>query len=366
MLLLAALIGMTQCARQEAAIRLKPVTWGKLPGWGKEDFGKALSAFQATCQVLQKRQAWQETCSAAHETDPRLFFESHFQPYTILSPAKKKGLATGYYVPILKGSFFFSETYRYPLYEKPASLIEVNLRDFGMPPQTLKGRIDGQRLVPYWRRQAIDSNPGLLAGAELLWLSDPFSAFIASVQGSALVRLSDDSLIRVYYAADNGHAYHSIGNDLVKRGELPKGQASLFAIRDWLKNHPERQQEILAQNPRYIFFKASLDTTVKGALGVPLTPKYSVAVDPRFIPLGAPLYLQAEPTVTHPAMTQLVFAQDVGSAIKGEKRIDFYWGVGEEAERQASAMKSPIELWLLLPKSWDKKTILAALKHEGP
>jgi len=276
----------------------------------------------------------------------------------MVSKKSPKGLATGYFIPVLQGSFIASEFYRYPIYSTPPSLIHIDLRDFGLSSRMIRGRLEKQKVIPYWSRKEIEDNPQLLAGSELLWLTDDMGAFVASIQGSALVRLSDDSLIRIVYADNNGHAYRSIGRYLLDQGYLPPGQASLFAIRDWLKQHPDQKKDILAQNPRYIFFKVSLDTTVKGAMGVPLTPGRSVAVDPRFIPLGTPLYTQMTATATHPAMKRLVFAQDVGSAIQGEKRLDVYWGEGEKAEYQASTMKSPIDhLWILLPKSWDKHTI---------
>ncbi len=362
--LVASILVLVQCTRQEKDIYLKSSSWQKLPGWEKEDFSKALSVFQNSCKALQKKPIWQSTCMAAiaHKS-PRLFFEDQFQPYEMVSKKSPKGLATGYFIPILQGSFIASEFYRYPIYSTPPSLIHIDLHDFGLPSRLIRGRLEKQKVIPYWSRKEIDDNPQLLAGSELLWLADDIDAFVASIQGSALVRLSDDSLIRIFYADNNGHAYRSIGHYLLHQGYLPPGQASLVAIRNWLKQHPDQKKDILAQNPRYIFFKVSLDTTVKGAMGVPLTPGRSVAVDPRFIPLGTPLYTQMTATATHPAMKRLVFAQDVGSAIKGEKRLDVYWGEGEKAEYQASAMKSPIDhLWIILPKSWDRHTILQIIK----
>ncbi|MFP5393009.1 MAG: murein transglycosylase A, partial [Gammaproteobacteria bacterium] len=190
---------------------------------------------------------------------------------------------------------------------------------------------------------------------ELLWVDDPVEAFFLEVQGSGRVVLDSGETVRVGYANQNGHPYKPIGRYLVEQGEIPAGQATAQAIKAWIVAHPERRQELFNVNPSYVFFKEDKlpDPSVgpNGALGVPLTPGRSIAVDPSFIPLGAPVFLSTTEAGSEVPMRRLVLAQDTGGAIKGEVRADFFFGFGPEAADNAGKMKQRGTLWVLVPKA---------------
>jgi membrane-bound lytic murein transglycosylase A len=194
-----------------------------------------------------------------------------------------------------------------------------------------------------------------LSGKELLWVDDPIEAFFLQVQGSGRVQLTDTKeIVRVAYADQNGQPYKSIGRYLIDKGELTLEQASAQGIMAWAAANPQRLQELLNANPSYVFFKEEkiLDSQKgpKGAIGVPLTAQRSIAVDPQFIPLGAPVFLNtSQPNSTAP-LKRLVMAQDTGGAIRNPVRADYFWGFGAEAGEKAGKMKQRAMMWVLLPK----------------
>jgi membrane-bound lytic murein transglycosylase A len=347
-----------------SAANLKVSSFAALPGWDKDEMAEAWPAFQASCDVLIRRADWHKVCTAARSlsaTDDaavRGFFEQHLQPYQVVNnDGTNTGLVTGYYEPLLQGARKQGGPFQIPLHGTPDDMLNIELA--GVYPELkglrLRGRAEGGKVVPYYTREEL-SRSRSLAGKELIWVDDAIDAFFLQVQGSGRVYLTDtQETIRVAYADQNGHPYKSIGRYLIDKGELALHQASAQGIKAWAAANPSRLQELLNANPSYVFFKLEKmdgpETGPKGALGVPLTPQRSIAVDPQFVPLGVPVYLSStRPNSTAP-LRRLVMAQDTGSAIKNAMRADFFWGFGAAAGEQAGKMKQRGSMWILLPKS---------------
>jgi membrane-bound lytic murein transglycosylase A len=349
--------------------RLRAVAFTELPGWNDDAQAAAWVAFIAQCPTLLAQPAgapiWRDPCTAASLATPdndaaaRAFFEGHFTPYSVSAPdGRDTGLVTGYYEPLLRGSHHRDERYRYPLYAPPDDLLRIELVDLfpELEDKRVRGRIDGKRVVPYWTRADIEAGRAPLAGKELVWVDDAIDAFFLHIQGSGRVTLKEGDIIRVGYADQNGQPFRSIGRLLVERGELTLASASMQAIKQWGRDHPDKLASLLAENPSYVFFreivpdpKAAIDGPI-GSLGVPLLAQRAIAVDPRAIPLGAPVYLATTYPLSEKPLARLVMAQDTGGAIKGALRADFFWGFGESAGEQAGRMRQPGKMWLLWPK----------------
>ena len=218
----------------------------------------------------------------------------------------------------------------------------------------MRGRLEGNKVVPYFSRGETREAAGL-AGQEIVWIDNALDAFMLEVQGSGRVQLTTGETIRLQYEDQNGHPYRSIGKYLADQGVMPIEQVNMPAIRAWLAANPQRLHEVLDINPSVVFFREAPleDPSIgpKGALGVPLTAGRSIAVDPKFLPLGAPMFL----STTHPGTTlplqRLVVAQDTGGAIRGPVRADLFFGFGAEAGAQAGMMKYDGEMWLLWPRA---------------
>jgi membrane-bound lytic murein transglycosylase A len=351
---------------------LEPAGFDALPGWANDDLQAFWNAFQPSCQALRFRPAWREACAeAARLSAPpsvpeaqaiRRYFEARFTPYRASTPeGATEGLATGYYEPLLHGSRSRRAPYLYPLFSPPDDLLTIDLSSVNPELRNLRlrGRLEGRRVVPYWSRADIDHGLAPVTGKELLWVDDPIEAFFLEVQGSGRVQLDSGETVRVNYADQNGLPYQSIGRWLVDRGELNVNQASMGGIKAWARANPARLNEMLEQNPSYVFFKElALDNPAigpVGAEGVPLTPERSVAVDPRFIPLGAPVFIATTQPNSDVPLRKLMVAQDTGGAIRGPVRVDYFWGFGADAGAQAGRMRQPLQLWVLLPKGFPLK-----------
>jgi membrane-bound lytic murein transglycosylase A len=340
-----------------------PVDWSSLQNWESDKHGDVWAGFLRSCEKLG-HERWREVCALAEESGPlsdaeaRAFFEAHFEVRPVYAEGgETEGLITGYYEPLLKGSLEPSDEYRYPLYGVPKDLLVVDLGS--VYPQLnglrLRGKLVGNKVVPYYDRAQLNDDPELLRGAEILWVDSLVDVFFLHVQGSGLVRLTDGSTVAVGYAQQNGHPYQSIGRVLVDMGELDREEVTLFTIRDWLQANPGRLHEVLAMNPSYVFFElkdGQADGPV-GSLNVELTPARSVAVDRSVIPLGAPVWLQTTlPDEDQSPFDRLMLAQDTGGAIKGHVRADVFWGRGDEAEMLAGTMKQQGRLFVLLPRGY--------------
>lgn len=342
---------------------LTPVGWDQIDGWEEDHLAPALETFRNSCRSLRWREHWREVCSQAHELDTmdsltiRNFFEEYFVPHQVQnSDGSTTGLITGYYGPELLGSREPTEEFRYPLYQQPEDMLIIAL-DSVYPELSnyrLRGRVEGNRVVPYFDREQIDFGENPLVGNELFWVKDPVDLFFLHIQGSGSIRMPDGEQVIVNYANQNGHPYRSIGKLLLDRKAMTRDQMSMQNIRRWVAQNPEAGQLLLAENPSYVFFRElPADTTSPpGAMGIPLTALRSLAVDPRTIPLGAPVFLSTTfPGTVDQPLRRLMVAQDTGGAIKGRVRGDFFWGMGNAAGEYAGRMRSQGELWVLLPKT---------------
>jgi len=343
-----------------AAAALVPVAWSKVEGWQEDDPGQVLGAFEKSCIALRWRPQWQQVCSeiamfdSLDKLEARAFFEERFKPYELREPDSDPiGLVTGYYVPDLRGSRQQSPDYPYPLYRRPDDLLVIDLRDAypELGKYRLRGRLDGRRVLPYWDRADIEGDRLPLAGQELFWIADPVELFFLHIQGSGRILFEDGSRSMVNYAGQNGHPYRSISKWLIKKGIMSRDEMSMQNIKAWARENPAQVDDLLNTNPSYIFFREAPGDpeSPPGALGVPLTAGRSVAVDRRYTPLGAPVFLATTWPNSDRPLYRLMMAQDTGGAIKGPVRADFFWGMGDDAGIEAGRMKQPLKMWVLLP-----------------
>jgi membrane-bound lytic murein transglycosylase A len=366
----------------EPVFELRPTTFGQIVGWADDRPSDALVAFRASCTRLVDRDHhepfglqpatgvvgdWREPCAAAAAVpadttadEARAFFETWFQPWKVADGGDSEGLFTGYYEPLLLGSRRNGGSYTVPLRRPPADLVRIELGRFNPDLQGywIAGRITGSGFEPYAARGEIEA--GALDGQdlELLWVDDLIDKFFLQIQGSGRVVLEDGSVVRVGYAAQNGHPYRAIGRDLIEIGAIPRDQVSLQTIRQWLRAAgPQDAAAIMDRNRSYVFFEERRELGENdgplGSHGVPLIAGRSLAVDPRWIPLGAPVWLDT--VAPYPdgeaPLRRLMIAQDTGGAIRGIVRGDVFWGAGAEAETIAGPMRSQGRYLLLLPRT---------------
>jgi membrane-bound lytic murein transglycosylase A len=312
---------------------------------------RALQAFLISCPVLQQRQDksqlsygadWVGVCTAAKAVLPgsaAAFFRDNFDWVRV---ADGKAFATGYYIPETAGSRTPAAGYAVPVYRTPPDLVRCTRPDG----TTGRGRIDQTgACVPYYSRPEIEDGALANKGLEIAWAADPVELFFIEIQGSGELRLPDGSVMRIGYDNQNGRDYVAIGRLLRERGILPPGGANMQAIKDWMRANPDQGRELMRENLSYIFFK-ELTGPPLGSLGLPITPHGTVAADPNFVPLGAPVFLM----VDRPEAGGIWVAQDVGGAIKGPNRFDTFWGGGPEATATAGGMSASGQALLLLPK----------------
>jgi membrane-bound lytic murein transglycosylase A len=321
----------------------------QLPGWHDDASFQAYPALLASCGVIETLSsdqalgigapptAWREGCDALNALKAALVADTDVAlrrtmeaEFVALDPGTgNPALVTGYYEPELKGSRMQDAAHQYPLYRRPPN-----------PTAFDRAQIDGGALQGQ--------------GLELLWVNDRVEAFFLQVQGSGRVRLDSGEVVRVGFAGTNERDYVSVGKAMVDAGIMTKEEASLQTIRAYLNAHPAEIDGWLHRNPRYVFFKetvANTDAGPAGALGVPLTPGRSIAVDPAFVPLGLPAWLETTVPETNAPLRRLVVAQDKGSAIKGPGRIDLFWGAGDEAEAMAGPMRQQGTYWVIVPRA---------------
>jgi len=364
----------TTAPEQPDRLTLAAVGFDALPGWGADDPRKAFDAFLRSCTRMAGLPAdrpmgdlrefgsagrWQAICREAAAAKPadaaaaRRFFEDRFRPWRAANGDEAEGLFTGYYEPELRGSRTRQGPYTIPLMKRPPDLVTVDLGAFrdSLKGERIAGRIVDGALRPYADRAAIETGALDGRGLELLWVDDPVAAFFLHIQGSGRVVLPDGGAVRVGYAAQNGHRYFAVGRDLIERGAVAKEDMSLQAIRDWMRANPDEAPALMRRNPSYVFFRELSGEGPIGAQGAPLTPGRSLAVDPRFVPYGVPVWLDADhPLTDDRPIRRLLVAQDTGGAIRGPVRGDLFWGAGAEAEAAAGRMKSRGGYYLLLPK----------------
>jgi len=343
-----------------AGLTLTPVAFDQLPGWRLDRHAEALPAIRRSCQRILGLPAdrpvggqdnigglaadWRAACAAVERVPPgndaavRYVIESWFVPHRAAAGDADTGLFTGYYEAELRGSRTRGGRFQAPIHAPPPDLDAVKAESGGR----------------YLTRAQIAGGALADRGLELMWADDPVDVFFLHIQGSGRVIMDDGRVVRVGYAGDNGHPYVSLGRALVDHGFLTMDQVSMQSIRAWIAANPAQAGHMMGQNPRYIFFRVRdgrPDEGPIGAQGVALTPLRSLAVDPAFVPLGAPVWVDTvEPLAPDTPLRRLYVAQDTGSAIKGPIRGDLFFGFGEPAARQAGVMKARGRYFVLLPR----------------
>ncbi len=355
-------------AKPPAEARYEPAAFASLPGWAQAPHAGSVRAFVAGCRRSANVRMLQATCDeakllpAGDDAAARDFFERAFTAYAIVAPdGAVEGTVTGYYEPVLDGSRTRSAQFARPVYGMPDDLVVVDLA--GQYPELrgmrLRGRLNGRRLEPYHTRgeiedrtrAALDAQGAAFPAPVLAWIADPVELFFLQIQGSGQIRLDSGERIRIGFAEQNGHPYRSLGRHLVERGEMTLDQASMQSIKAWAAANPQRMQEALNHNASYVFFRElPVAGGPIGALGAPLEAGYGIAVDPRYVPLGAPVFLATTYPLSPVLLERLVVAQDTGGAIRGAVRADFFWGTGAEAGALAGRMRQPGRMWLLWPR----------------
>jgi membrane-bound lytic murein transglycosylase A len=318
---------------------------------------RAFTAFRLSCPALLRRQDasgltrpedWRSACAeeevfTGQGPSRADFFRRHFE---LVQIGAGNAFVTGYYEPQIAGSRVHIPGYDVPIYRKPPDLAEVDAATAAAAGTPRRGRLVDGVMTPYYDRTEIEEGALAGRGLEIAWAADPIDLFFLQIQGSGRLQLPDGSVMRIGYASQNGRDYVGIGKLMKDRGLLGPGQTSMQGIVAWLRAHPEEGRAIMRENKSYVFFQELTGAGPLGALGAPVTPRGSVAGDPHFVPLGAPVLLQLD----RPEASGLWVAQDTGGAIKGANRFDTFWGAGAEAARIAGGMQGKGRAFVLLPK----------------
>jgi membrane-bound lytic murein transglycosylase A len=350
---------------------LVPERFADLAGWTEDQQDAALTALARSCARLLDLPAdrrlgppgfgtaglWAVPCRALPgQTDTlgaRAYFERYFLPVAIRDGDAADGLFTGYYEPVLAGSRQRDGHHATPLLAPPPDLVTVELGQFreAWRGERVAGRVFDGRLRPYENRAEIVAGRLGTRAVPIAWAADPVDAFFLQIQGSGRVALAEGGELRLGYAAQNGHRYVPIGRVLVERGALAPEAVSMQSIRAWLAANPAEAAAVMNANPSYVFFRIIDEPGPLGSEGVALTPGRSLAVDRAHLPLGVPVWLDAEdPLDPERRLRRLMVAQDTGGAIRGVVRGDVFWGDGAEAEARAGRMRARGRYWVLLPR----------------
>ncbi len=369
--------------RLATAGSLRLLRFSDLPGWQQADHRAALAAFRRSCRAMLRPdyhwrrarfggrpQDWRAVCEAALKLPEntsrkaaRAFFEGHFLPVTPIAGRRPTGLFTGYYEPEVQGSRRRHGPYQTPLHARPDDLVRLKPRDAARLGLSF-GRYVRGRARPYFTREQIERGALNGRGLEIVWLKSPVDRFFMQVQGSGRVRLEDGGVLRLAFAGKTGHPFTAIGKVLIERGEIPREQISMQTIRAWLREHPEQARDLMWRNRSYVFFRPvdlpDPNLGAYGAQGVQLTPMTSLAVDYRFWPYGAPVWLQTRiprKDGGETPMRRLMVAQDTGTAIRGLVRGDVFFGFGDTAGALAGRMKAPGFMAVLLPRPLARRMV---------
>ena len=345
-----------------AHLTLAPARYDRLPGWRDDTLAAALPALLRSCAALLAKPddaaldakvrsfdfgpvgLWRKPCAGAAGVPPkdegaaRGFFEDAFTPFLAGNNGDSAGLFTGYFEATLHGSRRRGGRYQTPLYRRPPDPTRYSRAEIE------DGALAGQ-------------------GLELLWVDDPVDAFFLEIQGSGRVRLPDGGIVRVGYDGSNGKPYTAVGRLLIERGILPRDKVTMASIRAWMEAHPKAGAALRRENASFVFFREIAGAGPLGAERVVLSAGRSLAVDRRFIPLGLPIWLDAQERFGPGVVRRLVIAQDAGGAIKGPVRGDLFWGHGKNAADGAGAMNARGRYYLLLPRAVAAKLGAAAAAH---
>lgn len=376
-LILALTLVLNSCSHEEEVkstqtsnVKIIKSSFDDLAGWQNEDFAKVIAVFGHNCEkILSQKGSYLANSKIKIETAPyqdicrrfakqnienankfKDFVQNEFAVYAIADGANPVGKFTSYYEATLRASKTKSAKYKYPIYGKPKDLIEINLRDFGadLPDTRLVGRVKNSKFVPYYSRREIE-NDGVDAPV-LMWGDDLVDIHVMQIQGSAVAQMDDGSKIRIGYAESNGRKFKGIGSILLEKKILKPKDASMDKIRSWLKKNPQKAKELMENNERFIFQRLVNSDGPIGAFGISLTAGRSLAVDNSIVPLGAMMWLDTVDADKN-KIEKIVFAQDIGSAIKGVVRGDYFWGNGEEAFYSAGRMNSAGKYYIFVPRS---------------
>ena len=357
---------------------LEETAFSDLKGWERDNHLSALNSFLRFCSrpddagdlpasLGYGRETVGALCRAANgsaigtDAEARRFFETHFTPYRVTS----SGFVTGYFEPEVAASRAKAEGYNVPLHGKPSGLEAITAQNSPVdwPPELSHGRRVNGKLKELPDRSAIMDGALDSEDLELVWLADPIDAYLIHVQGSARLRMTDGSVLRVGYAGKTGHPYTGIGRLLVKRGEGTPEDFTMAGLRSWLSENPDRRDELFRENRSYIFFRevkgSRPDEGPIGAAGLPLTPGRSLAVDPDHFPYGAFVFLQADfadPETGMEPFSRLMIADDTGSAIRGPARGDIFVGSGTRSGTIAGDIRNKARFTVLLPKSGQRES----------
>ena len=319
---------MTTASAAGAEATRSVLSFDDLQGWAEDDHDAALAVFQNTCADMNDPE-WASLCAVSqNQTNARTFFELFFKP-VIMAP-EEPALFTGYFEPELRGALRRGGPYQFPLYRTPPEV-----------------RAGGGFAT---RAEIEDQNLLAGRGLEIAWIDDPVDVFFLQVQGSGRVKLPDGTYIRVGYGGANGHKYRSVGKEMIRRGLLSEHKVSAQNIQKWVRNNPVDGKDLLQHNPSYVFFrevsKVPADKGPLGAMNRSITTMRSIAVDPKFTPLGAPVWIEK---AGRDPLRRLMIAQDTGSAINGAQRADIFYGTGDEAGREAGRIRDGGRMVVLMP-----------------
>jgi membrane-bound lytic murein transglycosylase A len=348
-------------------MRLEPIGFADLPGWYDDDLVAAACAFRLSAEIIIAATGpgvdpLLEAARVALASDltegdgARRFFETHFVPHRW--DGAREGFLTGYFEPELDGSPTRGDGFDVPVLRRPDDLVDVvdeRLRSTAAASLSA-GRRAGNGITAYPTRAEIEAGGLAGRGLELLYLGDPVDAYIMHVQGSGLIRFPDGRRLRIGYAGKNGHPYVSIGARLIERGEIAREDMSLPRLVQWLREDADRARALMQENPSYVFFQERGPVVEGvgpvGAMGVPVSPGRSLAVDASLIALGTPVFVVADGLTHHGEVgfRRLMIAQDVGSAIRGPQRGDIFWGTGAQAGQLAGLTRHPGRMIVLLPR----------------
>jgi len=363
-----------------ADTRFEPVAWSTIEGWAADDHAAAFATFFTSCRALVASAktardtrpvyaALLEICrkarasGAQRDEAAREFFEENFAPVRVSKIDDPNGFLTGYYEPVVDGSRAQTDDFKVPVYGRPRDLVHMGRKRRGDSfPNTgrIVRRIARGKYVPYFDRAQIEDGALATRNLEIAYLKDANDLLFVQIQGSARIRLTDGSVLRVNYDSHNGHPYTPVGRILIERGIVPREEMSMDRIRKWMAENPEGGKELRRQNKSYVFFRATgapEHEEARGAQGVPLTATRSIAVDKALHVYGTPFFIAADlPIAAETSATKfrkLMVAQDTGSAIVGPARADIYFGSGSEAGRIAGRIKNPAQFVMLLPRELD-------------
>jgi membrane-bound lytic murein transglycosylase A len=328
-----------------------------LSGVSLEQADRAYQAFKISCPALTKRSDvsgltrpgdWVPLCTQVQampaSPDARLqWFANNFE---LIEVGDGKAFVTGYFEPEIAGCRTRQPGCEVPVYRKPPELVEIDAAAATAAGTPRRYRLENGVAVPYFERSEIEDGALANRGLEIAWAADPIEMFFLQIQGSGRLRMADGSVMRIGYAGQNGRDYVGIGKLMKDRGLLGPGQTTMQGIVGWLRANPEEGRAIMRENKSYIFFQELTGAGPLGALGLPVTGRATVATDPKFVPLGAPVLLELD----RPEANGLWVAQDTGGAIKGSNRFDTFWGAGEDAARIAGGMQGRGRSWILVPK----------------